>query len=197
MAIVNGYTTLDTIKKRIAIDTTDTADDTELERIVTAVSRAIDNYCGRRFYAVVETRYYTARYGERLPVDDLLSITTLQTDHGDRSYQITWDTSDYDLCPANAALDGEPYWEIRTTLSGAYSFPIGVPRGVKITGSFGYSASTPPVVEDACLAQCKLEFDARHSASGMEGGGINPSTNVSLHPFVQRILDPLRRISVG
>lgn len=195
MAIVNGYTTLATLKSRISI--TDETDDTELERIITAVSRAIDDYCGRRFYAADETRYYMAQHGDRLLVDDLLSVTTLSTDDdGDRAYEHDWAATDYDLCPDNANIDGEPYWEIRATPNGNYSFPVGVRRGVKVVGSFGYRSTTPAVVEDACLAQCKLEYDARYSASGVEGGQ-NPSANISLHPFVQRILNPLRRLTIG
>ncbi len=195
MAIVNGYTTLATLKSRISI--TDETDDTELERIITAVSRAIDDYCGRRFYAANETRYYTAMHSDYLLVDDLLSVTLLSTDEdGDRTYETTWTATDYDLEPANAALDGEPYWEIRTAPEGRYSFPS-TARGVKVTGSFGFASATPAVVEEACLAQCKLVFDARNSVSGVEGGSVNPSVTVSLHPFVRTLLNPYRRITVG
>lgn len=194
-AAVGLYCSVETLKRRISV--ADTDDDAELERIITAVSREIDNYCGRRFYAASETRYYTASHPCRLTVDDLLAVTTLATDgDGDRTYEDTWAVTDFDLTPDNAALDGRPYWAIETAPAGDYSFPVGVRKGVKIVGSIGYSATTPPVVEDACLAQCKLEYDARNAHETMEGVG-NPSMKVSLHPFVKDVLNPLRRLSVA
>lgn len=51
MTVVNGYCTLDELKARLDISTTDTADDTKLEVIIQAASRAIDAKTGRRFYA--------------------------------------------------------------------------------------------------------------------------------------------------
>jgi hypothetical protein len=195
MGILSGYTSLEVLKARLGIS--DGTDDAALEAVITAVSRAIDDYCGRRFYAASETRYFTARHGDRLMVDDLLSVTSLATDDdGDRTYETVWAATDYDLEPANAALDGEPYWEIRAAPEGRYSFPS-TSRGVKIVGSFGFAATTPAVIEEATLAQCKLVFDARNSVSGVEGGSVNPSVTVSLHPFVRTLLNPYRRISVG
>lgn len=201
MAIVNGYTTLATLKSRISIS--DETDDTELERIVTAVSRAIDDYCGRRFYAAAETRYYTAQHSDRLMVDDLLSITTLSTDDdGDRNYENNWAETDYYLYPDNAALDGQPYWRIDVDGdNGDYTFPVGVRRGVKVVGSFGFCAtgSHPAPVEEACLIQSSRLFRRKDAPFGVAGSGEFGQTMIiaRLDPDVKMLLGPYRRVVVG
>ncbi|MCC6629956.1 MAG: phage head-tail connector protein, partial [Chloroflexi bacterium] len=149
MAITNGYTTLARLKARLGI--TDTTEDAALESLVEAVSRAIDDFCGRRFYAATQTRYYTANRSDRLLVDDLLSITTLKTDDdADGTFETTWTASDYLLAPYNAQQESQPqpYWRIESAPSGSYSFPVCVPRGVQIAGSWGFASTTPDVVEN-------------------------------------------------
>ena len=57
-------------------------------------------------------------------MDDLLSVTTLKTDEdGDRTYEITWATTDYDLMPYNATLESQaqPYSHLQTTPDGDYT----------------------------------------------------------------------------
>lgn len=182
----------------------DTSDDAVLEALVESVSRAIDDFCGRRFYAATQTRYYSATSGRRLLVDDLLSVTTLKTDDdGDGTYETTWATKDYHLAPYNAQLESvpEPYWSIEVSESGDYSFPVGVRRGVEIAGSWGFSATTPDVVNRACLFQVAQEFRTRHTPLGVQGSGefATEVRSIGLHPFVKRLLSngPYRRIAVA
>ncbi len=201
MAIVNGYCTLADFKAEYDIG--DTGDDTIIEGDIEDVSRLIDQEVDRRFYTtnVDEERVFDAKAADHLlPHDDILSITSLATDpDGSRSYSDVWAATDYDLAPYNAALDKEPYTEIAVTPNGNYSFPVGVAKGVKLAGKFGYCtlANVPRVVRRACLTQTKLIYDARHSNSGIDSGASNPAARVSLHPFVVKMLDPVRRTSVG
>jgi hypothetical protein len=199
------YTTTAALKARLGI--TDSTDDSILAAIITAVSRQIDDYCGRRFYAATETRYYTARCADHVLVDDLLSVSAngLATDDGTRTYPDVWATTDYDLAPANAALESQPqpYWEVRLTPTGSFLFWPGLERGLRLTGSFGFSSTTPAVVSEACLAQCELTYRASRTPGGRTGS-LNfdeslpgPALNVGLHPFVRRLLSPLRRLAVG
>ena len=151
MAITNGYGTLAVYKDRY--DITDTNDDSDIERYITAVSRAIDGIRGERFFTTSsdETRYFTAEDGEVLfPELRIVSITTLKTDNNnDRTYENTWTTDDYDLMPYNAALEGEPYRSIEVAPNGDYSFPKNIRKGVEIAGKFGWS-SAPPYISEAC-----------------------------------------------
>lgn len=204
MAIVNGYATLAEARTEVGITgVSDTSDDAVLEAIVESVSRAIDDFCGRRFYAATQTRYYSAGRGDRLTVDDLLSVTTLKTDDdGDGEYETTWATTDYHLAPYNAQLESvpEPYWRIEASEYGDYTFPCG-PRRVQVVGSWGFSATTPDVVNRACLFQVAQEFRTRHTPLGIQGSGdmAVEIRGIGLHPFVKRMLSngPYRRIMLA
>lgn len=201
MAITNGYAELAELKAAAAIP--DTGDDALLEGTITATSRAIDDYCGRRFYAGTETRYFCAQWPDRLAVPDLLALTSLRTDEdGDRTYEVTWDIAgadaDVDLEPANAALDERPYWLLRVTPNGLHAFPVGVLRGVEVTGSWGCAFGTPraapAVVRRACLLQCQMDWQATLAAGQPAAGGgeYGQAVAAGLHPFVRRMLDPYR-----
>lgn len=203
MAITNGYTTLAKLKARLGIDDSD--HNAMLEAIVTAVSRQIDDECGRRFYATTETRDYTARRCDEILVDDLLSVTSLSTDDdADGDHETAWDAADYVLGPPNAQLAStpKPYWFVRVALSSSRSFPAGVRDGVRIVGSFGHSSATPAVVEEACLLQCGLAYYARNAPLGTSGSGdfgtetATDAGGAGLHPFTRRMLAPYRLLAV-
>jgi len=159
MAITNGYGTLAEFKRRHDIE--DTEDDGAIESYITGISRAIDHICWQRFFttAADETRYFTATHSDylRLP-NRIVSITTLKTDNdNDRTYENTWSaTDDYDLWPWNAALDSEPYREIRLNPNGNYWFPKGIAKGVEIAGKFGWSSAPAPISEACYLATNRL-----------------------------------------
>lgn len=204
MAITNGYATLVEIKRRLKVDEYgDIEDDGKLESVVDGVSRAIDAYTGRWFYSASQTRYYTAEDANELEVDDLLSITTLKTDEGsDRIYERTWASDDYDLWPYNASTDGKPYTEIHTTPQGDYAFPS-TWRGVEIAGAFGYSATTPPQVKEACLLLCEQIFKRKDAVFGIVGtmGGEQlmriAADMLREDPAIKMMLGSFVRIGVG
>ena len=173
------------------------SDQVVMENVIEGASRAIEVYCGRRFYPATETRYYTAAFSDELFIDDLISVTTLQTDEdGDRTYEITWATTDYDLLPDNAALTLEPYTLICTAPDGRYSFPAGIRKGVKIAGSFGYAALIPAQVREACLIQAVRLFKRKDAPFGVAGNAELGELRVisKLDPDVEMMLAPLRRL---
>lgn len=200
MPITNGVVDLPTIKARLNL--ADSQDDDLLIAIVNAVSRQIEDYTNHRFYATTQTRVYTASLPTCLmlpPGHDLLSVSTLKSDEdGDRTYEVTWATSDYDLGPANNPLLGLPYWELQVRYLGNYAFPAGIPLGVQIVGSWGYSSTTPSVVQEAGALQIQLWFQ-QSKASGNPALGTGEYaqtlTGIGLHPFVRRMLDPMRTIA--
>jgi hypothetical protein len=208
VTLTNGYCTTDELKARIGISNAD--DDTILENVITAVSRWIDTHTGRRFYAASETRYFTAdEYAESAPlptyaqslrvtgrggqivyVNDLLTVTTLKTDDdGDRTYETTWAATDYDLLPDNALLNGEPYTQVRLAPNGRYTFPLHR-RGVQIVGSFGYAATTPAMVKEACLLQSHRLWKRKDAVFGVAGASEMGQILVQIKadPDVQELL---------
>lgn len=173
MTITNGYATLADGRARLDItDVTDTTDDSKIENMIEAISRAIDEELGRRFHTTAndETRYFTAEFSDILFPGDILSITTLATDdNGDRTYENTWASTDYDLEPFNATLDSKPYTSIGTTPQGVYAFPVDIKKGVKVIGKFGYASSTPKPINEACLLAMEKLFKRKDAIFGVVG----------------------------
>lgn len=152
MTVTNGYCTLAEVRALLGItNALETANDLLIENIIEAASRSIDAWCGRRFYSTStdETKYYTAVYYNAIfPEDDILSVTTLQTDNdGDGTHEVTWASTDYMLIPFNRT----PYTVIEVDPNGDYTFPA-IKKGVKIVGKFGYCATAdcPSEVSTFC-----------------------------------------------
>lgn len=160
---LNLYATRDAVKARAGLD--DTGDDDALDSILRDVSREIEQWTGRQFWAVTQTRYLTARQSDVLLLGaaDLLAVTTLKTDDdGDRVYETTWAATDYDLEPYDAPLRSPPvpYGEIRTAPNGRYSFPT-VARGVELVGRWGYwdilDTSSATLAEDLDASETTVD----------------------------------------
>lgn len=200
MTITNGYATLQTVKNALIIPLDEYDQDTFIEASIESVSRLIDEYTGRRFYATTETRYYSATDSDLVYVDDLLTVTTLKTDDNeDGTFEITWTTSDYHLMPFNAATNVKPYTWIETSGYGDYSFPVGVKKGIEIAGSFGYctTANMPKPVAEACKIQSIRLFKRKNAPFGVIGGGEMQESMIipELDPDVKFLLSAyLRRV---
>jgi hypothetical protein len=194
-----SYASLAEFKSAIGIGTADTTDDGALQSVLDATDALIDNYTDRRqgFGTATETRYYTTSDWSYVLTDDIVSITTLQTDdNADGVFETTWAAgTDYVLAPANNALDGWPYTEIDTSTAAPRSFPVGVYRGVKVVGVFGWP-SVPTAVKQASIIQAGAVWSSRTSPFGVIGsadlGGILRQTR-ALHPEAQVLLDQYRK----
>lgn len=215
MAITNGYATLAELKARLDID--DTNDDTILESIIEAVSRFIESEpvlyrtgstevrnsggTGRLFYGQSQTRYFTATHTRRIIVDDYTSISAIATDDdGDDSHETTWAASDYLLHPRNAASKNKPYTEIVVANNGDYYFPCNVTDGVKVTGVWGYIASTdtadaPKLIKEACLLQSERLWKRKDAILGVAGSAELGQLTVipKLDPDVALMVNSFRR----
>lgn len=211
MTIINGYITLAEARAVLYPNTgyTSTSANSRIEKTIEAASRAIEKFCGRRFYGAAETRYYTADDGYEIQIDDLTGTPTVATDDdGDGTYETSWSSSDFNLKYGgnyNAALDGKPYTQIEVSESGSKNFPAGVKRGVRVVGTFGYIASTnaanaPSPIHDACLITVHRLFKRHDLPLGVQGGGnaqlgqtpvIIPS--ITLDPDVKDLITPYRR----
>ena len=194
-----SYATLAQFKAAVGI--TDSTDDTALQNVLDATDTLIDLYCDRKtgFGTASETRYYTAEDYQYVLTDDLVSVTTLQTDDdANGTYETTWTAgTDFVLAPANAALDGFPYTEIDTSVSWPRNFPKDVYIGVKVVGVFGFP-SVPAAVVQSAIIQAGAVWSSRTSPFGVIGsadlGGILRQAR-ALHPEAALILEPYRKRS--
>lgn len=201
MAITDGYATLSDVKAALRI--TDNVDDSLLEISIEAASREIDGWCERVFTSSTATRIYRPTDVFSVDVDDLQSITTLKTDSdGDGVFDVTWETTDYQLNPLNGIAGGisTPYTQVRAI--GEYLFPIYEPRNVnaneasiQINGVWGW-ASIPTAVKQACIILSMRQFKRYDSPTGVMGFGDLGVMRVGrVDPDVEKLLMPFRKMA--
>jgi hypothetical protein len=190
------YITLSELKDSLEIGTTYA--DPDLTRAITAASRAVDAATGRQFYPgnPGEIRYFTAIEaldGQVVYTDDLVSVTAVETDpEGDLTWQQPWPASNYVLGPQNNPVMGLPYSFIRTPEKKGLSFPL-TPYGVRVTGSFGWSAAPETVKLATQIIASRLLLRARQAPFGIVSAGIDgAAVRISrFDPDLAMLLDPL------
>ena len=195
MAIVNGYVTRTEVKNALGLGTAAlTPDDTEIDQVITAVSRAIDDYTGRFFYSVAGTALYTATDYLYVGIDDFSAITSVKTDeNNDGTAEVTLTpNTDYRLV-TNQTVPGWPYTAVQITSFGSHTLPVLVTEGVQIIGTRGWSAIPAPI-EAATLVQSTRLHARRNTPLGVAGspeGGIVRLLS-RLDPDVELMLRPYR-----
>ncbi len=202
----NIYTTLAELKDALRIPQTDTDLDSVFNAAILAVSREIDQHCGRHFYRITEPRTLvpTDRYRLNLgEFNDLVSVTTLKTDaSGDGTFETTWTTADYQLLTANgtpninAGPEAKPYTQIRAI--GAQTFPCAWAWNsrtdrVEITGTWGWP-QVPVDVREACkLLAVESGKLLREAPFGVAGFGEFGVVRVRDNRKAMAYLAPYRR----
>lgn len=138
MAIVNGYCTRAQLTAELDSSGSATLDDDRVDLIAYQASRTIEEWTGRQFYPTIATRYFTSRHNDWFSIDDLLSVTTIKQDtDGNRTYDETWASTDYDLEPYNILDFNKPYQSIALTPDTTVSL-AGYTWGIEIAGKWGY-----------------------------------------------------------
>lgn len=169
--MAHEYVTSAALKATLSLSS-ETFADPDIAVALEAASRGIDDVCHRRFWADADAnqvRYYEPWSLRILKIDDLITLTTLQTDPGgDGTYEITW-TENTDLVygPQNADADGRPWEIVKVHPYGKYLFPTGIPRSVKVTGKFGWAAVPPQIVSATGILAHKLLRRAREAPFGI------------------------------
>jgi hypothetical protein len=194
----NAYVTRDDVKNALGLGLLPlTPDDAEIDQVITSVSRAIDDYCGRFFYSVAGTVTYTANDYLYLPIGDWSAVTSIKTDEdNDGTPEVTLTAgTDYRLA-TNKVVPGWPYTAIQITSFGSHTLPLGVTEGVEVIGTRGWGGSVPaPVTAGALLQSCRIHA-RRQSPYGVAGspeGGIVRLLS-RLDPDVELMLRPYRVI---
>jgi hypothetical protein len=195
MAIVNGYCSLAEIKASAGIS--DSVDDTMLELAVEAASRFVDSYTQRYFYnAGTATRLFAPQDSYVAEIDDLISLTTLQTSDGD-DFGTTWAAKDYQLEPLNGNVDGltgHPATRIRAVDDFIFNVLDGEAT-VRVVGVWGWSA-VPIAVKQATIIQASRIFKRNSSPLGIAGFGEMGAirVGVQLDPDVKHLIDVYRKV---
>jgi hypothetical protein len=195
MAIVNGYCSLAEVKSSARI--TDNVDDSMLELAVESASRLIDSYTQRYFYnAGTATRLFAPQDSYVTEIDDLTTLTTLQTSDGD-NFGTTWAAKDYQLEPLNGVVDGltgYPATRIRAVDDFLFNYLDGEAT-VRISGVWGWSA-VPTAVKQATVIQAARIFKRNDSPLGIAGFGEMGAIRVGtqLDPDVKQLIEAYRKV---
>jgi hypothetical protein len=195
MAIVNGYCSLADVKSSARIS--DNVDDGMLELAVESASRLVDSYTQRYFYnAGTATRLFAPQDSYVTEIDDLITLTTLQTSDGE-TFDTTWQAKDYQLEPLNGVVDGltgYPATRIRAIDDFIFTYLDGEAT-VRITGVWGWSA-TPTAVKQATVIQAARIFKRNDSPLGIAGFGEMGAVRVGtqLDPDVKQLIEPYRKV---
>lgn len=169
----------------------DDSDDTALQSVLVAASRAIDRRCGRRFWLDTEPTVRTYRTqgrvvsepdSERLLVDDIGSLDGLVVEVGSGS---SWTpVTDYEPLPDNAPARGEPV----TTLLRPYG-TWGCQQ-VRVTAQHGWPA-VPDEIRQATLLLASRLYHRKDSPQGITGSADWGPLRVSrMDPDVEALLGP-------
>ena len=205
IAPTNGYCTGAQLKSALGIATSDTDSDTELEQAIDSASRAIDTYCGRRFWqdASDATYYFTADHqtvlglGPHPDTVDIASVTSLTVDTaGDGVFDETWTENTHFFLAPRSGHDGV-YQTVRVLPSGGRVWPVGDVDAIKIVGVFG--RDTPDPVTQACIDLASFHYKKTREAPfdvvgiGFDGAAIRAG---GMPSSIRTLLDPYRRIPV-
>jgi hypothetical protein len=204
MAMTNAYATLSDVKAAARI--TDNIDDALLELSIEASSREIDGICERVFYnAGTATRTYIPTDLFLLETDDIISVNSIKSDStGEGGFDLTWDTSDYQLEPLNNLAGGivTPFTRVRAV--GDKLWPIYEPRdinagqaSVQITGVFGFSA-VPIAIRQATILMALRQFKRYDSPLGAAGfGDLGVVTVRRYDPDVEALISPWKKVRMA
>jgi len=145
---------------------TDTTYDTAIGTFITAASRLIDKEVGREanwFSSTDEqTRYYDGSGEVMQEIDECHTLTTVSVSESGETCSSgytdwTLDT-DFYISPYNYSDLGIPFTRLIADFNGTkYRFPR-YRKCVKVVGQFGYSASPPEDIQQACKIQTMRWF---------------------------------------
>jgi hypothetical protein len=197
MSTAKRYASTTELKAWLGIS--DATDDMLLGSVLDDASREIDRITGRHFYETDAgtVRYFTAVNDDELSITDCVTLTAVETDNGaDRTYAYTWTATDYDLLPENAAAADEPYTLLAEAPGGSYDFPVGVRKGVKLTGTWGWPA-IPAEINRACLLRAAWLFKRKDSPLGVAGNSDLGVVRVGRwDPDFDKLIEPYRLLVV-
>lgn len=193
-----AYTTTALVKASLGIPLAATAEDTAIQAAIDAAEALIDNYTGRTFETVTESRTFLPRTASIVDVDDIATTDSLviKTDEDqDGSFETTLTvTTDY-VIVKNAA----PFRLITNVNRGWPLSLYGRPT-IEITATWGYGTSVPDNIKQAALLMATRLFQRKASPLGFQAGAISEFGPVRISrtdPDVAALLQGTKLFGVG
>jgi hypothetical protein len=191
---VTDYCTTAELKAYLGI--TDSVSDAQLGDCITTASRAVDHFCGRRFFADTNAtaRVFVPRNRHILKVDDFQGTSGLiiQIDTGDDgTFATTLTATDYELQPFNQVNDGEPNWPYYRINYVTSVWPLNNNRdgAVQVTAKWGWPA-VPAPVKQAAIYLAEETFKLKGAPFGIASNDQFGPIRVRDNPKVMNMLKP-------
>jgi hypothetical protein len=203
MTIINGYATLAEVKGALRV--TDTIDDALIETAIEAASREIDGHTERFFYnAGSAVKVFIPTDSFLTEIDDLVSLTKLETSADGKTFTTEWAAEDYQLEPLNGSVGGlvTPFTRIRSV--GNKLFPEfdlkntnAYKATVRVTGVWGYPA-VPRAINQATILLGMRQFKRFDAPLGVAGFGDIGAINITrVDPDVMALISPFRKVRMA
>lgn len=135
----------------MGLNITSSAGDSRQLILLESMSREVDRYCNRQFFAEAGTKLYSGQGTAFLIVHDLISVSSIEEDsRGAGTFDTTWGTNDYYLSPYNANPTveyGRPYnlIELNRNSNGTQEEFLRGQRNYRISGTWGYVSVTTAI----------------------------------------------------
>lgn len=197
------YVGLEEMKDRLGI--TDTSQDYALQTSIAASAGWLNEYTGRHFNRVTETRTFVPRDIYSLRVDDMVPGTTINLSvdfDGDGIYEQAWtEGTDYQRFTGagtfnvNASGIPRPYEHIRVISSGRtfpFTWPFSPVNRVQINTTWGWPAVPWPVSEANRILAADL-FKMKDAPFGIAGMGDLGVVRITSNPWLVEQLRPFMR----
>jgi hypothetical protein len=193
-----SYCTLAELRSALSWPSGDTSLDSFMQTCIDDAARAIEDECGRRFWAdddANQTRKFLPENSGMCLIDDLITFTSLTTQLDSSPWTVD---VDFYFLPINAAADGQPYTAIKTITRPFLFTRADIPAGwsmldgrITLTGKYGWE-TTPGPVHRANLILAERLFKRREAPFGLASAGVD-TTAVRLSrsdPDVAAMLTP-------
>lgn len=206
------YVGMEEMKGRLGIALTDTTQDYELQTSIAASTGWINEYCGRHFNRITETRTYQPENIYELDVDDIVPgapITVNVDQDGDGVYEQAWTQgTDYvlklgrHLFNVNATGITRPYRKLQVCGSGKllpFTWPLTHLDRVQIATTWGWTV-VPWQVTEANRILAADEFRMKDAPFGVAGvsdiGLVRIQSNPWLVENLRAFVNSRRKVGV-
>lgn len=193
-----AYTTTALVKASLGIPAATTSEDTAIQAAIDAAEALIDNYTGRTFETVTESRTYLPRTASILDVDDIATKSGLviKTDEDqDGTYETTLTvTTDYVI-----GKNSGPF-RLITNVNRGWPLSLYGRNTVQVTATFGYASTVPDNIKQAALLMASRLFQRKASPLGFQAGAISEFGPVRISrtdPDVAALLQGTKLFGVG
>jgi hypothetical protein len=193
-----AYTTTALVKSSLGIPTATTSEDAAIAAAIDAAEALINNYTGRTFETVTESRTFIPRTASILDIDDLATLSGLiiKTDEDQNgSFENTLVQGTDFVMVGNT----NPYRKV-TQINQGWPLSIYGRPTVQVTGTWGFASTVPDNIKQAALLMsCRL-FQRKASPLGFQAGAISEFGPVRISrqdPDVAALLHGMKLIGVA